>query len=331
MNYHLIYQTETPKFLKALCETPPMRRLREVGMNCGCEYTAFPRFAGIARYTRFEHSLGAALIVRRFTLDEKQAAAALLHDVATPVFAHVVDFLRGDYLSQTATESGTAERIRESAEIGAVLRSLGLKAEDVEDYHRFPIADNDPPRLSADRLDYTLGNAVNFGLASIEELTEIFADLRVGENEFGETELVFADGDKAARFAELALECSKIYVCDADRYAMQALAELLRDALAAGVLEEKDLDATEEAVIGKLLVDETFAARWTAFRALSRTERAEEPDGREGWRRIPAKKRRIDPYVEGRGRVSALYPELGAAIGEFLNEDITYWVRGEGT
>lgn len=329
MNYHSIYQTEVPDFLARMCLTPPMTRLKKVGMNCGCEYTAFPRFASIARYTRFEHSLGAALIVWRFTHSEAQAVSALLHDIATPVFAHVVDFLRGDYLSQTSTESGTAEIIRNSAEIGAVLRELGLRPEDVEDYHRFPIADNDPPRLSADRLDYTLGNAVNFGLASIEELTEIFSDLRVGENEFGETELVFQDAEKAARFAELALECSKIYVCDADRYAMQALAELLRRALAAGVLTENDLSTTEEEVVAKLLAEENFAARWTAFRALSRTERADAPDEKEGWRRIPAKKRRIDPYVEGRARVSALYPQIGAAIGEFLNEDITYWVRGE--
>ena len=306
-----------------------MARLRDVGMNCGCEYTSFPRFAGIGRYTRFEHSLGAALIVWHFTSDTAQSISALLHDVATPVFAHVVDFLRGDYLEQTATESGTAGIIRASAEIGAILRSLGLKAEDVEDYHRFPVADNDPPRLSADRLDYTLGNAVNFGLASVEELTEIFADLRVGENEAGETELVFRDGEKAARFADLALACSRIYVCDADRYAMQTLSELLRNALAAGVLKEKDLGATEEEVVGKLLADGDFAARWRAFRALSRTERAEREDGRGGWRRIPAKKRRIDPFVEGRGRVSALYPERGAAIEAFLDEDITYFVRGE--
>ena len=331
MNYHSIYQTEVPDFLRALCAAPPMRRLEKVGMNCGCEYTAFPRFKGIERYTRFEHSLGAALIVWHFTSDAAQSVSALLHDIATPVFAHVVDFLRGDYLCQTATESGTAGIIRASAEIGEVLRSLGLRAEDVEDYHRYPVADNDPPRLSADRLDYTLGNAVNFGLASVGELTEIFADLRVGETEFGETELVFADENKAARFADLALECSKIYVCDADRYAMQALSELLRDALAADVLMEEDLSATEERVVAKLLSDEAFAARWTAFRALSRTERADEPDNREGWRRIPAKKRRIDPYVAGRGRVSALFPERGAAIETFLNEDITYFVRGEGT
>ena len=329
MNYHSVYQTETPEFLARLCATPPLRRLEDVGMNCGCEYTAVPRFARIERYTRFEHSLGAALIVWRFTQDEKQAAAALLHDVATPVFAHVVDFLRGDYLEQTATESGTAALIRSSAEIAELLRAQGLRSEDAEDYHRYPVADNDAPRLSADRLEYSCGNAVNFGLASREELSSLFADLRVGENEYGETELVFRSVEKAARFASIALECSKIYVCDADRYAMQRLAELLRAALTAGVLRDADLVSTETAVIDKLCADERLGAQWRAFCALSRTERAAEPDGREGWRLIHAKKRRIDPFVDGRGRVSALDSAFAAALRDFLSEDQDYYVRGE--
>ena len=329
MNYHSIYQTETPEFLLRLRQTPPLRRLADVGMNCGCEYTAFPRFAGIGRYSRLEHSLGAALIVWRFTRSEAQAAAALLHDAATPVFAHVVDFLRGAYLEPPATESGTAALIRTDAEIGAVLRSLGLCAEDVEDYHRYPVADNDAPRLSADRLDYTCGNAVNFGLASRGELAEIFADLRVGKNESEETELVFRHEEKAARFASLALACSRIYVCDEDRYAMQRLAELLRAALEAGVIEEDDLASTETAVIGKLLSDPACAAAWTAFRALSRTARAERPDERGPWRRIFAKHRRIDPFVEGLGRVSALDEGFAAELDAFMNEKHDYYVLGE--
>ena len=329
MNYHAIYDTKAPAFLLRLAETPPLRRLQRVGMNCGCEYTSFPRFRGIERYTRFEHSLGAALIVWRFTADAAQSASALLHDIATPPFAHVVDFLRGDYLDQTATEEGTAQLIRQSAGIGAILSGLGLRAEDVEDYHRYPVADNNAPRLSADRLEYTIGNAVNFGLAAKEELAALFADISRDENEYGEEELCFRTPEKAARFADIALSCSKIYVCDADRYAMETLAGLLRDALAAGVLTAPDLEGGEEALLEKLCADARFAARWRAFRALSRTERAEKPDGRQGWRMIRAKKRWIDPFISGRGRVSELFEERGAAMAAFLAEETDYYVRGE--
>ncbi|MFR3922543.1 MAG: hypothetical protein ACLTYN_11880 [Dysosmobacter welbionis] len=155
-----LYHPEIPEFLRRLAETPPMARLRQVGMNCGCEYTSFPRFAGWVPYSRFDHSVGVGLIVWHFTGDLRQSAAGLLHDAATPAFAHVVDFLHGDHLHQESTEARTAELIETSPELQALLKEYGLTTEDVADYHRYPIADNDSPQLSADRLEYTLGPAV---------------------------------------------------------------------------------------------------------------------------------------------------------------------------
>ena len=162
-----IYHPRIPPLLRHLATTAPVERLRQVGMNCGCEYTDFPRFRGLAPYSRFRHSVGVGLIVWHFTHDNAQAAAGLLHDVSTPVFAHVVDFLNGDHLTQTSTESGTAALIAGDPGIRRVLAAHGLTPAMVADYHRYPIADNDSPRLSADRLEYTLGNAVNYGFITV--------------------------------------------------------------------------------------------------------------------------------------------------------------------
>lgn len=98
-------------------------RLRDVGMNCGCEYTAFPRFVKIGPYSRYDHSLGVALIVWHFTKRKEQTLAGLFHDLATPVFAHVVDFLNGDHLRQESTEAGTRECIAGSPELMEGLQS----------------------------------------------------------------------------------------------------------------------------------------------------------------------------------------------------------------
>ena len=38
------YSDETPEWMEAFCRLPELQRLRDVGMNCGCEYTAFARF-----------------------------------------------------------------------------------------------------------------------------------------------------------------------------------------------------------------------------------------------------------------------------------------------
>ncbi len=323
-----IYHADVPPLLRELAGTQSMLRLGRVGMNCGCEYTAFPLFAKGRSYSRLEHSLGVGLIVWHFTQDSAQAAAGLLHDVATPTFAHVVDFLRGDYLTQEATEDGTRERIAGSPAIQAILTGHGLSTEDTADYHRYPIADNDSPRLSADRLEYSLGNALRWGFLTRKEIGEIYSDLRVGVNEENAPELLFGSPAPASRFARAALACSRVYVSDADRYAMQILSELLALALQANVLSPADLDGTEPELIAKLEAS-PLAADWRRFRELHRVRRAETPPDERPWRQIPAKKRRIDPLVEGLGRVSAIDADFAAALAAFLAEPQTEWLLGE--
>ncbi len=323
-----IYHGETPRFLRDMAASPELRRLEDVGMNCGCEYTSFPRFKDMGGYSRYDHSVGVALIVWHFTMDPAQTAAGLFHDIATPVFAHVVDFLRGDYLVQETTEGGTLECIQSSPALMSALEELGVSPEETADYHRFPLADNDTPRLSADRLEYTLGNLVNFRLSDRETVERYCKDLTVGTNEDGGSELMFRTPETALAFARGALACSRIYVAKEDRYTMQRLSELLGDAIRAGILSEADLMTTEPAVIRKLTADPAFSDRWEAFRDMSAILTADRPGPEEGWRQIPAKKRYIDPAVVGRGRVSRLYPEHGEALSDFLAESFLPWLRG---
>ena len=323
-----IYHAFVPPLLADLAATPEMERLKWVGMNCGCEYTAFPRFTDSGSYSRWEHSLGVGLIVWHFTGDPAQAAAGLLHDIATPPFAHVVDFLRGDYLTQEATEGGTRERIDSSPGIQAILERHGLTTEDVRDYHRYPIADNDSPQLSADRLEYSLGNAVRWGFLTRKEIALIYDDLRVGFNEEGQPELSISSPRLASAFARAALKCARVYVSDEDRYSMQVLCELIGKALKAGVLSPADLEGTEPPLIAKLEAS-PLAADWQAFRRLYRTLRVETPPDHRPWRQIPAKKRRIDPLAAGIGRVSKLDAEFAVDLTSFLADPQTEWVLAE--
>ena len=328
MRLWTIYHGDVPDFLADCARTPVVARLRDVGMNCGCEYTSFARFRGLAKYSRLDHSVGAALIVWHFTGDRAQAVAALLHDVATPVFAHVVDFLRGDYLAQEATEAGTEAMIAGCEALQARLAALGLSTGDVSDYHRYPIADNDSPRLSADRLEYTLGNCVNYGVCDAAAVRRMYGDLAVGADEDGRPELVFRDAEIAGAFARAALCCSNIYVSDEDRYAMQLLAELLGDALARGVIAEGDLYATEPAVIDRIAADARSAALWRDLLSYDEIVRADAPGTDDAWRKVFAKKRCIDPMVRGRGRVSEIFPAFADELRAFREASQDYWICG---
>lgn len=324
----VIYSDNIPAFLAEAAECDCMRRLRDVGMNCGCEYTSFPRFKNMGRYSRYDHSMGVALIVWRFTRDKAQTLAGLLHDVSSPAFAHVIDFLRGDYLTQESTEDGTAAIIAGSEQLQKILAENGLCTDDVCDYHRYPVADNDAPRLSADRLEYSLGNMLNYGIRGLADAEKYYGDLCLAVNEDGETEIAFSHADIAAEFAEAALECSKIYVSDEDRYAMQSLAELVGSAVKDGVLAEGDLYGTEPALIAKLTADARYGQRWRDFCAMSKTAVSDTDNGDGQWRKIFAKKRCIDPLVKDCGRVSALDENFRKKLEDFRNQPQDYWVKG---
>lgn len=328
MNLWEIYHGEIPGFLREAAETEVMQRLKHVGMNCGCEYTSFPLFQGCGPYSRFDHSMGTALIVWHFTEDRTQAMAGLLHDIATPVFAHVIDFLHGDHMKQESTEEGTSSLIAGSAELQLVLAAYGLTTDTVCDYHMYPVADNDSPKLSADRLEYTLGNLVNYRFAARSQARDYYQNLLARPNETGEMELQFRDRETAFSFCRGMMQCARVYVSEEDRYAMEMLAELLRDAIRSGVLTEMDLHTTEPQVIGKLKRSAEFAERWEWYCGLHQMLRAEKPGHEEAWRQIFAKKRYINPLVLGEGRVSDLSGEMKEKYTEFLEETQQAWLLG---
>lgn len=329
MNHMMLYHAQIPPVLQALLRTPAMQRLADIGMNCGCEYTAFATFRQCSAYSRYDHSLGVALIVWNFTQDVKQTVAGLLHDISTPVFAHVVDFMNGDYLTQESTESDTRSVILASAELSAVLQAYRLTVDEVCDYHKYPIADNDSPRLSADRLEYTLGNALNYGFAEQAVVSEIYQDLTVCENEDGVPELSFRSAKLALLFAEIALRCSKVYVSDEDRFSMEALARLLKDALLRGVLSKDDLLTTEPAVIRKLLSDRESAMAWNRFCGYSKLICQAHPINTEACYQVDAKKRYINPLVASLGRVTDLFPAFRSKLDAFLQQPFDGWLCAE--
>lgn len=323
-----IYHESIPAWILPALEAPEMVRLQGVGMNCGCDYTQFHAYRPVIPYSRWDHSIGVALIVWHFTGDKQQTLSALFHDIASPVFAHVVDFLKGDHMTQESTEDGTCEIIRDSEIIQQVLCELDLTTEDVRDYHRFPIADNNAPQLAADRLEYSCGNMVNYGYASVSQVRELFDDLIIGINEHGIEELMFRTPDTASRFSRLTLQCSRVYVSDEDRFAMQALADLLKDALKDGLLAWSDLYTTESEVIRKLETSEKYRARWAHFCSYGSVIRSDKPGQDGDWKKVPSKKRVIDPYVCNLGRVTSLDPDYASDLRSFLDESMDYWICG---
>ena len=325
-----IYATKTPTLLSELVSTPEMQRLSDIGMHCGCEYADFPIYRRERlRYTRLLHSIGVANIVWHFSGDIKQAVAGLLHDIATPAFAHTIDFFNNDHIRQESTENNTLLFIRNSKSITALLDKYDIQIEDISDYHKYPIADNDTPKLCADRLEYTLGNGYIIHNIDLCEIQSIYDDLVVAKNEHGTDELCFKSVSYAKKFVEISLQNSYWYVSDEDRFAMQYLADTIGYAVRNNALSLDDLFTTESHVIQKLKSNAKTLELWSEYIKISAVAAVKNKVEHLYCVNIPAKKRYIDPLVlDGNGtkRISELDLTIKDKIEDFLSLDFDKWI-----
>lgn len=326
MNLCALYNSEIPSFLDPYLDSASMQRLKGIDMNCGMNFTSFPFFHALEPYSRYDHSLGVALIVWHFTNDKTQTLSGLFHDISTPAFSHVVDFMKGDYIRQEANENETLSFIANDPVIMKNLIKDHISPESVSDYHQYPIADNDSPCLSADRLEYTCGDIADYHLGSYEDIRDIYEDLIVTDNEKGVKEISFQNLTEAEKFTQFALTCGHVYSCKEDRYAMDRLSDLLKACLQDHTLSNQDLYASETEVIRKIC-HSPHRKEWDRFSSLSRVDI--EPEKRNDTRQVHVKKRFIDPYVFNRGRVSELNTDLKRQMIDFRNDQMDEWLKGD--
>ena len=251
--YFSILSSDFPEFLVDYIETPEMLKQDGISVSCGTIYSKL--FQDRIWFSSLDHSIGVALIIWNFTRDKKQTIAGLLHDIATPAFKHAIDYMNKDYEVQESTEFKTEEIIKNSKEITALLERDGLKLSDVSDYHIYPIADNDTPKLSADRLEYTLSNG--FGavlkLWNLDEVKEIYDNIEVFVNEDGIEELGFRDKRCAEIFVNIMSKLSMTYNLNRTTSSMQFIADILKSMQDKNMINVNELyELTEKEIISKI-------------------------------------------------------------------------------
>lgn len=265
--YLKILSPEFPAWLLRYLAAPELQRLSGISMTCGLDYGSLFTYKHF--FSVFEHSVGVAFIIWHFTHDKKQTLAGLFHDIATPAFKHSIDFMNGDAETQESTEERTAQIIRDSRVIMKNLKKDGILASEVSDYHLYPIADNDLPNLSADRLEYTLSNGLKlYDIWDLDKVKTFYRDLTILKNENDTDEIAFQTPEIASDFTKLNLPLAAIYHGDKSRANMQFLADIVQSMINGGYLTVDDLYVmSEREVIDWILScgDKTLAEAFRNF------------------------------------------------------------------
>ncbi len=324
--YFSILSNEIPDFIYEYVNTPELLKQNEISVSCGNYYTKL--FEKQMWYSSLDHSVAVALIVWNFTKDRRQALAGLFHDIATPVFKHCIDFMNGDYEKQESTEELTYKIIKDSKEISKLLERDKIKIEEVADYHIYPIADNDTPQLSVDRLEYTLSNGlrVRRKLLSLDEIRNIYQNIEVQENENGIDELGFKCKEIAEKLVNTAVILqTEEYVSNRTKLSMQFLADIIKRMCQKEYITKNDLYKYTEKEVIRLIEnceDKKISECFQKWRNCTEIQESDEIVQNKYCKSINGKLRYINPLVKynnGYERINTISEEAKKEIDYCVN------------
>ena len=324
LDYFNVLEPNFPEWLNDYIETKELLKQRYISVTCGKIYSNL--FEIDFFFSSLDHSVAVALIVWHFTHDKKQTLSGLFHDIATPVFKHCVDFLNGDYMTQESTEDLTSKIISNSKEIMDLLKRDNIKLEEVDDYHIYPVADNDTPKLSADRFEYSLSNALlTYKLSNIDDIKKIYNDVILDKDEEGTLELSFKSKATALEFVKITSKLSIIYRDDKTRYSMQLIADIIKKLNEDGLITKEDLYNKKESEVIEIIENSKYKDIFNIWKNAKNIKVSKEKPENVYFVHHGAKIRYIDPLVNKR-RISSISKEAKKEIDKNLSYDMNNYV-----
>jgi hypothetical protein len=137
-----------------IIHNPEFQRLRKI--VCQGVPDKYYCFRGFSRY---KHSIGVYLILRKLGAGYKEQIAGLLHDISHKAFSHIYDWMIKDY-----TKNGDLEDAQDKLHANYIdkstIRKLLLKNKldphEIFDLEKYKLLDTEIPYLCADRVEYSI-------------------------------------------------------------------------------------------------------------------------------------------------------------------------------
>ena len=205
----------------------------------------------ISRYT---HSLTTALLTYKVSGDRKATLAGLFHDVGTPCFSHVIDYMNKDYANQESTEEYNERIILSDSYLKQCLLRDSISANEIIDFKKYSLVDCGRPKLCADRLDGIILNSIGWTKTiSKQDIKDIINNITIYINEDGKEEIGFTDYEVASRVVKLSDIIDRYCHSNEDNYMMELLAKITKLALDNRYITYDDLYYYNEEYLFKLL------------------------------------------------------------------------------
>jgi len=135
-----------------LINSKPIQRLKGINQAGASQYAIEGKTV-----TRYEHSLGVMILLKKLGASIEEQIAGLLHDIPHTAFSHVIDFVFKDTNPNHEFHEKFHKKIILQSEIPTILKKFNFVDIDrILDEHNFSLLEKSLPDLCADRIDYTL-------------------------------------------------------------------------------------------------------------------------------------------------------------------------------
>lgn len=240
VNDFLYGTMELPQVFEDLLATAAMKRLGGIHQS-GAIFLVNPDIC----HSRLEHAIGVTMLINWLGGSELEQIAGLLHDVSHTAFSHV-----GDYVFENLAEDfheQVFEEVIVQSEIPKVLQQHGYDIQQIFQ-GKFDILEQPLPALCADRLDYTLRDAIHGGIISRQRARTFLKaiTLKNGKIEIINQEEVLWINDVFKRLN------NEVFKLPLHLYANGKMAALIKELMEKGVLNKADLFKTDTLLLNKI-------------------------------------------------------------------------------
>lgn len=245
---------DIPDFLLKYLKCPSLERLKNVGYFCGMDYASKDIYDFSEYISRYDHSLTVSLLTYKLTKDKNFTLAALFHDIATPCFSHVIDYMNKDYEKQETTEEYTRKIIKNDKYLINCLEEDNIDVESIINFKNYTIVDNERPKSCADRIDGVILTGIGWTKdITYEDIDSIISNIAIFNNEFNELEIGFMDEKVAKRVIDISKNIDIHCHSKEDHYMMELLAKITRLSIKKGYIKYNDLYHLDEKELFNIL------------------------------------------------------------------------------
>ena len=301
----IVYGTnkiEEPIILE-LIKQPEIQRLKRI-TNYGVPKKYY--FSEWPDFSRYEHSIGVMILLKKLGASTEEQIAGLLHDISTPALAHVADWVLGN--GKTGDESyhdNLHKIVVDRSKISGILKKYGFDAREILNFDSFLLLERPTPKLCADRIDYSLRQ---FKYYKNPEIVEGCLNNLSVEN----GEIVFNDQISASQFANNYLEC-QVEHWGSEKVVKKYynFSKILKYALDKNIICKEDFFQNDDTIINKLEKSNNKKIK----ELLIKLQKHENVDSKK--EKVYKKFRHVDPAIKGGKVLSSIDKKFASKLKHY--------------